>query len=133
MSASSFSPSGHFFVDKRRRPPLAENGRGTTEAARATVWSFGDEVGRIVEHCTDADTHPKPLWLQRKKDYLARLATEDRSVLLVSASDKLHNARSIVRGRRPRGERERRCHRFFSATQISSLAQLRAQSTEAVW
>jgi GTP pyrophosphokinase len=29
-----------------------------TEAARATVWSFGEEVGRIVEGCTDANTHP---------------------------------------------------------------------------
>ncbi len=31
-----------------------------TEAARATAWSFGEAVGRIVEGCTDADTHPKP-------------------------------------------------------------------------
>ena len=75
-----------------------------TEAARATVWSFGDEVGRIVEGCTDADTHPKPPWLERKQAYLARLAAEDRSILLVSASDKLHNARSIVRDLRNVGE-----------------------------
>jgi len=75
-----------------------------TEAARATVWSFGDEVGRIIEGCTDADTHPKPPWRERKEAYLARLATEDRSVLLVSASDKLHNARSIVRDLRSDGE-----------------------------
>src|SRR5215213_7468078 len=33
-----------------------------TEAARSTVWTFGPEVGRIVEGCTDADTHPKPPW-----------------------------------------------------------------------
>jgi (p)ppGpp synthase/HD superfamily hydrolase len=75
-----------------------------TEVARATVWSFGDEVGRIVEGCTDADTLPKPPWRERKESYLARLATEDRSVLLVSASDKLHNARSIVRDLRGVGE-----------------------------
>ena len=75
-----------------------------TEAARATVWSFGEEVGRIVEGCTDADTHPKPPWLERKKAYLARLASEDRSILLVSASDKLHNARSIVRDLRLVGD-----------------------------
>lgn len=36
--------------------------------------------------------------------YIARLADEDRSVLLVSASDKLHNARSIVRDLRGVGE-----------------------------
>jgi (p)ppGpp synthase/HD superfamily hydrolase len=67
------------------------------EAARATVWTFGDEVGRIVEGCTDSDANPKPPMRERKEAYLTRLAAEDRSVLLVSASDKLHNARSIVR------------------------------------
>ena len=75
-----------------------------TAAARATVWSFGDEVGRIVEGCTDADSHPKPPWRERKDLYLARLNVEDRSVLLVSVSDKLHNARSIVRDLRDIGE-----------------------------
>jgi GTP pyrophosphokinase len=75
-----------------------------TEAARKTVWSFGGEVGRIVEGCTDADTHPKPPWRERKETYLERLAKEDRSILLVSASDKLHNARSIVRDLRAVGE-----------------------------
>jgi (p)ppGpp synthase/HD superfamily hydrolase len=74
------------------------------DAARATVWGFGDEVGRIVEGCTDADTKPKAPWRERKVAYLARLATEDRSVLLVSASDKLHNARSIVRDLRTLGD-----------------------------
>jgi GTP pyrophosphokinase len=76
-----------------------------TEAARATVYSFGAEVGRIVESCTDADTHPKPPWRERKEAYVASLATKDHSVLLVSASDKLHNARSIVRDRRGVGEK----------------------------
>jgi len=67
-----------------------------TEDARATVATFGAEVLRIVEACTDADTHPKPPWRARKEAYIARLATEDGAVLLVSASDKLHNARAIV-------------------------------------
>lgn len=67
-----------------------------TEMARAVVASFGAEVLRIVEACTDADTHPKPPWRERKEAYIARLASEDRAVLLVSASDKLHNARAIV-------------------------------------
>lgn len=80
-----------------------EDGR-PTEAARTTVWSFGDEVGRIVEGCTDADTHPKPPWRERKETYLASLADKDRAVLLVSASDKLHNARSILRDLRSVGD-----------------------------
>ena len=75
-----------------------------TETARATVWGFGEEVGRIVEGCTDADTHPKPPWRERKEAYVAGLAAKDRSILLVSASDKLHNARSIVRDLRVVGE-----------------------------
>ncbi len=66
------------------------------EAARAAVASFGPEVLRIVEACTDADTRPKPPWRERKEAYIARLATEDKAALLVSASDKLHNARTIV-------------------------------------
>ena len=65
---------------------------------------FGEEVGRIVEGCTDADTRPKPPWRERKEAYIARIAAEDRSVLLVSASDKLHNARSIVRDLREIGD-----------------------------
>ena len=67
-----------------------------TDAARAEVAAFGVEVLRIVEACTDSDAHPKPPWRDRKLAYLERLRTEDRAALLVSASDKLHNARSIL-------------------------------------
>jgi (p)ppGpp synthase/HD superfamily hydrolase len=68
-----------------------------TDEARRVVASFGERVLAIVEACTDADTHPKPPWRERKQRYVAHLADADASVLLVSASDKLHNARSIVR------------------------------------
>lgn len=64
--------------------------------ARAAVGRFGPEVLRIVEACSDSDTHPKPPWRERKERTIAHLAGADRSVLLVSASDKLHNARAIV-------------------------------------
>lgn len=64
--------------------------------ARDAVAQFGPEVLRIVEACSDADTDPKPPWRVRKEAYLAKLKTEDAAVLLVSASDKLHNARAIV-------------------------------------
>lgn len=40
----------------------------------------------------------------RKEAYLAKLAQDDHSILLVSASDKLHNARPIVRDLRGVGE-----------------------------
>ena len=64
--------------------------------ARDAVAAFGPEVLRIVEACTDATTFPKPPWKARKVAYLEHLATADGRVLLVSASDKLHNARSMV-------------------------------------
>jgi (p)ppGpp synthase/HD superfamily hydrolase len=68
-----------------------------TDAARKTVHTFGTEVGRVVEGCSDPDEHPKPPWRVRKGAYLERLASEDYSIQLVSPSDKRHNARSIVR------------------------------------
>ncbi|NEP12811.1 MAG: HD domain-containing protein [Symploca sp. SIO2C1] len=57
---------------------------------------FGDTVTDIVDGCTDADTIPKPPWRQRKEAYIAHIPTASTSVRLVSASDKLHNARSIL-------------------------------------
>ena len=67
-----------------------------TEAARMAVAWFGERVLAIVEACSDAHTHPKPPWRERKEAYLAHLAEADRSVLLVSAADKLHNVRTMV-------------------------------------
>lgn len=57
---------------------------------------FGDAVADIVDGCTDASVEPKPAWRPRKEAYLAHLADASPSVRLVSASDKLHNARSIL-------------------------------------
>jgi GTP pyrophosphokinase len=74
-----------------------------TDEARVAVGHFGKEVLRIVEACSDSDTHPKPPWQERKERYLDRLAREDHAVLLVSASDKLHNARAIVTDLRHQG------------------------------
>jgi len=65
---------------------------------------FGDEVARIVEGCTDADTMPKPEWRERKEKYLAHLREAGPSVRLVSAADKLYNVRSIVEDYRAVGE-----------------------------
>lgn len=76
-----------------------------TEDARAAVAYFGTRVLAIVEGCTDADTHPKPAWRQRKERYHAHLGQADASVLLVSAADKVHNARTLVADLRRQGER----------------------------
>jgi (p)ppGpp synthase/HD superfamily hydrolase len=57
---------------------------------------FGDSVAAVVAGCTDADTVPKPPWRGRKEAYIARLSKEPPAVQLVSAADKLHNARSLL-------------------------------------
>ena len=65
---------------------------------------FGDEVAAIVRGCTDAETQPKPPWRARKEAYIAHLAEASPAVLLVSSSDKLHNARAILADLRAHGE-----------------------------
>ena len=75
-----------------------------TAEARAAVAAFGPEVLRIVEGCTDSDTHPKPPWRERKEAYVEHVAVLDGPILLVSAADKLHNSRSIVSDLRSFGD-----------------------------
>ena len=65
---------------------------------------FGNAVADIVQGCTDAVTNPKPPWRQRKEDYIAHIPKASASVRLVSASDKLHNARAILRDLRIHGD-----------------------------
>jgi (p)ppGpp synthase/HD superfamily hydrolase len=60
---------------------------------------FGPEVLEMVEHLTDGEPDArgvKPPWRARKEAYLERLIEAPDRVLLVSASDKLHNAQSIA-------------------------------------
>lgn len=78
-----------------------QGGASTREAIRAR---FGDTVAAIVEGCTDTDQMPKPSWQQRKAAYIDHLATATPSVRLVSAADKLHNARSILADVRQHGD-----------------------------
>ncbi len=65
---------------------------------------FGDAVVKIVEGCTDADVIPKPPWRERKEKYIAHIRQASPSVRLVSAADKLHNARAILADYRELGE-----------------------------
>jgi len=77
------------------------------EAHEAMIRAqFGDAVADIVKDCTDGtaegkashtDTEAKRRdWIERKLAYLAHLRTAPDQTLLVSACDKLHNARAIV-------------------------------------
>jgi len=67
---------------------------------------FGERVASIVDGCTDSyaiDATKKEPWHQRKQEYLARIVHGDAETRLVSAADKLYNARTIVRDVRLEG------------------------------
>jgi GTP pyrophosphokinase len=60
---------------------------------------FGPHVARMVEGLSDtlAEDHDKKEgWEERKNAYLARLQSEPEEVLVISAADKLYNAKSIL-------------------------------------
>jgi GTP pyrophosphokinase len=78
-----------------------QGGPATREVIRAR---FGDRVTAIVDGCTDADTQPKPPWRARTEAYLAHLPNASADVRLVSAADKLHNARSVLADYRQVGD-----------------------------
>src|SRR5580700_7168989 len=57
---------------------------------------FGARVAKIVEGCTDTFVEPKPDWIERKRGYIEEVKHADDDTRLVSASDKLHNVRTIL-------------------------------------
>ena len=76
--------------------------RGAKELRTEIVAAFGtrgEQIALLVDGATDdapeADAIKRP-WAERKLEYLAKLPHEEASALLVSASDKLHNARAIL-------------------------------------
>ncbi|MEO5838237.1 MAG: NADAR domain-containing protein, partial [Acidimicrobiales bacterium] len=79
-------------------------GKRRIEAIRA---EFGDPVADIVEACSDdlpADRNAKRGWWFRKTDYIDRLRSEPLEAVLVSAADKLHNARALLSDHRVLGK-----------------------------
>jgi (p)ppGpp synthase/HD superfamily hydrolase len=61
--------------------------------------NFGRDVAQMVESLSDSlaeDSSKKAPWRERKENYLKRLRREPADVLLISAADKLYNARSIL-------------------------------------
>ena len=84
----------------------AEDGGGEARLAEIRA-RFGDAVGDIVLGCSDSLVeHPedKLPWRERKEGYLAHVEGASTSVCLVSAADKLHNVRSIIRDLRMHGD-----------------------------
>lgn len=60
---------------------------------------FGAEVALIVRGCSDSLTEfedKKANWGERKELHLSHLKDADMDVLIVTAADKLHNARAIA-------------------------------------
>jgi (p)ppGpp synthase/HD superfamily hydrolase len=67
---------------------------------------FGDRVARIVDGCTDSYevSGEKREWGERKRAYIEKVAHEPEDVRLVSAADKLANAREILSDYRVEGD-----------------------------
>ncbi len=65
---------------------------------------FGARVATIVLGCSDSTVKPKPPWEERKRRYLEHLRSAPSSERLVSAADKLANARAIVADYRTEGD-----------------------------
>lgn len=63
---------------------------------------FGDRVAGIVRACS-AEEKDGAGWRDRKQRYLDHLDVVERSALLVSLADKVHNARSILADQRRLG------------------------------
>ena len=78
--------------------------QGGLDALEEIRRRFGDTVAAIVQGCSDAVTRPKPPWRERKEAYLTHLRDVLPAVHLVSAADKLHNARAILSDYRAMGE-----------------------------
>ena len=82
-----------------------EDGEGVDEARLRA--EFGAEIAAIVAACTDllpGDTRErKSPWGDRKRRYLAQLASAGPRIRLVAACDKLHNLRSLVADLRNEG------------------------------
>jgi (p)ppGpp synthase/HD superfamily hydrolase len=67
------------------------------EAGPMLTARFGPRVAQIVGALSDTLETPKPPWQARKDAYLALLRDEPAEIKLVSAADKLHNCRSVIR------------------------------------
>jgi (p)ppGpp synthase/HD superfamily hydrolase len=73
------------------------------ETARAEILrQFGPRVTEIVEGCSEEDESIP--WRARREAYVRRVRGAPASMRLVSACDKLHNARSLVMDYRICGE-----------------------------
>lgn len=78
--------------------------RGGPERLEEIRERFGERVARIVAGCTQGSGGDEDRWDERRDRYVESLPEKDEDVLLVSAADKLHNARAMLRDVRRVGD-----------------------------
>jgi (p)ppGpp synthase/HD superfamily hydrolase len=86
----------------------AAEDHGGARRLKDIEYNFGANVARMVEGLSDSlaeKPDEKQLWLARKETYLHRLREESADVQLISAADKLYNARAILEDYREIGAR----------------------------
>jgi GTP pyrophosphokinase len=80
---------------------------GGAETRKRIANQFGDNVASIVDGCSDDSQplgHKKRPWRIRKNHHIEQLRKASPPVLLVTAADKLHNARSLMADYRQLGD-----------------------------
>jgi GTP pyrophosphokinase len=101
-----------------------QGGLATLETIRQL---FGSRVAAAVESCSDStvsDPAQKLPWRERKEKYLAHLPQATADALMVSAADKLHNARAILRDYRHLGDEVWRRFKASKKDQLWYYSQL---------
>lgn len=76
----------------------------TSTSLAVLTDAFGEEIASIVAACSDNLGHAPLSWRDRKGKFLASIASMNASALLITAADKLHNARDVVKMQRKRGD-----------------------------
>ena len=77
----------------------AAEDHGGSLRLRDIEHNFGLNVARMVEGLSDSlteDAGNKQSWLKRKQAYIQKLRQEPANIQLISAADKLYNARAIL-------------------------------------
>jgi (p)ppGpp synthase/HD superfamily hydrolase len=86
----------------------AAEDHGGLPRLRDIEQNFGSNVARMVDGLSDSlteDPSKKQSWLERKQTYIQKLREEPADVQLISAADKLYNARAILEDYREVGPR----------------------------
>lgn len=100
---------------------------GGAERLEDIRQNFGDEVARLVVGLSDSvapEGTPEQPWEERKRTYVERLHSEPADVRLISAADKLYNARALLDEYRVHGPRVWERYNRSRAVQMSYFESL---------